>query len=297
MKCLMKCLVKCSGQSWSLALLIFFLAAPALWSQTKRLSIETDWLLGRLEYAKDSRFVQLGAPYTERKGSYLHRQAYSAFRKMHSAAAKQGMQLKILSAARNFRQQKAIWEAKWRGERRVKGLQLNKAFPDPLERARYILRYSSMPATSRHHWGSEIDLNALENSYFMQGKGRRLYLWLRKNAARFGFCQPYSARRAVACQKVGQQEQKSGSQKPEYRKPEYQESGSQKSKYRKSCYQRSGYEEERWHWSYLPIARPLTKAYLRRIGYKEIDGFSGAQTARPLRVIELYVAGIAKNCL
>ena len=56
-----------------------------------------------------------------------------------------------------------------------------------------ILEYSSAPGTSRHHWGTDMDINALQNDYFSnKGNGAFLYEWLQKNAAKFGFCQPYN---------------------------------------------------------------------------------------------------------
>ncbi|NJK84501.1 MAG: M15 family metallopeptidase [Saprospiraceae bacterium] len=45
--------------------------------------------------------------------------------------------------------------------------------PNPQERALKILKYSSMPGTSRHHWGTDIDLNSFSNSYFEQGEGKK----------------------------------------------------------------------------------------------------------------------------
>lgn len=241
--------------------------------KSPRLTIGADWLLGRLSYADDARFVQVAAPYTEREGLFLHRDACHAFQKMHAAAAKQGLRLKIISAARSFWQQKAIWEAKWSGSRKVEGIELHRTIIDPVKRARFILRYSAMPATSRHHWGTDIDLNALENRYFSSGKGERIYRWLQKNAAHFGFCQPYSALR-----------------------PQVKGKGKRTGSNGGAAGGRSGYQEERWHWSYLPIARPLARAYSRRISYKDINGFLGAETAFDLKVIEQYVAGIAETC-
>jgi LAS superfamily LD-carboxypeptidase LdcB len=74
----------------------------------------------------------------------------------------------------------------------VDGRRLDLEVKDPLERGRIILKYSSMPGTSRHHWGTEVDLNVLANSYYTAGEGKVLYQWLRDNAGRYGFCQPYT---------------------------------------------------------------------------------------------------------
>ena len=49
-----------------------------------------------------------------------------------------------------------------------------------------------MPSTSRHHWGTDIDLNSLNNSYFSSGKGLKEYDWLTTNANHYGFYQVYT---------------------------------------------------------------------------------------------------------
>ena len=115
-----------------------------------------------------------------------------------------------------------------------------------------------MPGTSRHHWGTDIDINNLKNDYFEKGNGLKEYEWLQKNAARFGFCQPYSPK---------------GEARP------------------------YGYNEEKWHWSYLPFAKKLTDQYGLRLKDNSISGFEGAQTATEIGVIEKYVLGINTECL
>lgn len=55
-----------------------------------------------------------------------------------------------------------------------------------------------MPGTSRHHWGTDIDLNDLTNEAFSKGgRHEKVYHWLVKNALKFGFGQPYTAGRAT----------------------------------------------------------------------------------------------------
>ena len=114
-----------------------------------------------------------------------------------------------------------------------------------------------MPSTSRHHWGTDIDLNNLNNSYFEKGKGLREYQWLTQNASKYGFCQVYSDKRTES---------------------------------------RSGYEMEKWHWSYLPIAKQYTKKYNELIGYDDIDGFKGSSLAKKIEAIKNYVEGISASC-
>ncbi|MEL6675839.1 MAG: M15 family metallopeptidase [Bacteroidota bacterium] len=221
--------------------------------------VPSSYLLGRFEPAQDSLFVQLRNEHTagSGRGAYLHKETYAAYIRMFEAAQKDGVSLIIKSATRNFWRQKAIWEGKWNGDRLVEGKNLAREVSDPVERARWILRYSSMPGTSRHHWGTDIDLNAFENSYFSSGKGLKEYEWLQKHAATYGFCQTYTAK---------------GPERPQ------------------------GYEEEKWHWSYLPVSVPYLKAYEAQITADSIRGFAGAESAAGLEVIKNYVGGINLAC-
>lgn len=184
--------------------------------------------------------------------------AYEAFKRMRSAASMDGIQLVIVSGARNFARQKGIWEAKWNGERLVEGKNLAKEVHDPVERARLILLYSSMPSTSRHHWGTDIDINDLNDSYFLSGKGKKEYEWLQAHAPEYGFCQVYSPK---------------GDVRP------------------------YGYEEEKWHWSYMPVASQLLKNYTSQVKAEDIKGFAGSEVGADLKVIERYVNGINPACL
>ncbi|MEO1715087.1 MAG: M15 family metallopeptidase, partial [Bacteroidota bacterium] len=128
------------------------------------------FITGNFNPATHPDFVRIEAKLTDKKEAYMHKEAYEAFLKMYAAAKKDGVDLLIRSATRNFNYQKGIWEAKWNGTRKVGGEDLSKTIPDPKARALKILEFSSMPGTSRHHWGTDIDFNSFENSYFAKGK-------------------------------------------------------------------------------------------------------------------------------
>lgn len=215
------------------------------------------YLLGKFDPALERNFVEIDSKYANRQGLFLRSEAYDAFVKMHTAALEYGVQLAIVSATRNFESQKYIWERKWNGKTLVEGKNLAKSVSDPVERAKIILRFSSMPGTSRHHWGTDIDLNALNNDYFSTGEGKKIYLWLRKNASDYGFCQIYTP---------------------------------------KDFARSSGYEEEKWHWSYLPLARPFLVQYTQQVIYDDLKGFIGWETAKELCVIKNYVLSINTEC-
>ncbi|MBN8215216.1 MAG: M15 family metallopeptidase [Spirochaetes bacterium] len=127
---------------------------------------------------------------------WLRRDALEAFSRMATEATRDGLTLVVVSGFRSFDDQKRIWENKFRQLFTV-------SHPDARERAQYILQYSSMPGTSRHHWGSDLDVNSVELAYWAKPEGQRLYGWLQRNGPRFGFYQAYSAGR-----KTGYREEK-----------------------------------------------------------------------------------------
>ncbi|MDY0200431.1 MAG: M15 family metallopeptidase [Bacteroidales bacterium] len=203
----------------------------------------TKLLLGKIQYGSDTNFVAV-KPEHSSKSIFLEVNTYQAFQQMYKAAKIDGVNLTIISGSRNFDYQKRIWERKWN----------SRANPSGIEKAKDILTYSSMPGTSRHHWGTDFDLNSLENSYFDSGKGLVEYNWLSQNAPKFGFCQVYTCK---------------------------QQKG------------RTGYEMEKWHWSYMPLASQYLKLYKELISYNDINGFAGSEFAPKLNVINDYVFGIA----
>ncbi|MBL7818485.1 MAG: M15 family metallopeptidase [Saprospiraceae bacterium] len=152
-------------------------------------SITIEYITGKFEPKFHANFVQIDRKYADKDSLLLRKETYEAFKKMYAAAEKEGIKLTILSATRNFAYQKGIWERKWAN--------LAPQIADPVARAKNILQFSAMPSTSRHHWGTDIDLDNLSNAYFEKGPGKRIYDWMKKNAAQYGFCQPYTAGRVA----------------------------------------------------------------------------------------------------
>lgn len=222
------------------------------------LQITKELLVGKFEPSTNTSFIQVPIPYANRKGLYLLKETYEAFLKMQEKAKSEGVTLTIISATRNFNYQKTIWEAKWQGKRLVNGLNLSNFKGSDREKAELILKYSSMPGTSRHHWGTDVDFNSVDGNYFDTKEGAKVYNWLLINAKDFGFCQPYIA------------------------------FGEKRS---------SGYQEEKWHWSYLPLASKFLTDYKEQIDYSDIQGFLGDDQAKALNVIHDYVLGINCDCL
>ena len=163
---------------------------------TLAIPYDLNYIMGRFDPSQHPDFILIDSMYADKKGMYLRKDTYKAFVEMYEHALRDGVKLQIRSATRNFYAQKNIWEAKWTGERLLEGGEnLALTTPDPKEKALKILRYSSMPGSSRHHWGTDIDLNNLENDWFNAGEGLDMYNWLKAHAAEHGFCQPYSAGR------------------------------------------------------------------------------------------------------
>ena len=222
-------------------------------------SITLDFLMGKFEPKKNDDFLKIEIKYANREGMLIQKETYESFKKMHAAAKQDGISFVIKSATRNFISQKGIWEAKWNGKRKTTGVKnIIKDFPNPKDRALKILEFSSMPSTSRHHWGTDIDLNNFTNKYFEKGKGKKEYDWLKKNAHKFGFYQPYT---------------KKGNERPH------------------------GYNEEKWHWSYLPLSKKYIDQMNLRMKDDLVKGFEGAKVAKEIGVVKKYILGINHECL
>lgn len=225
---------------------------------TNDTTVTIEFLTGKFNPAKDTNFIEVDEEYANRRNIYLLKETYQAFIKMYYAAQNEGVKLKIISGTRNFNYQKSIWEQKWNGSRLVEGKNLAATIKDTIERARIILKYSSMPGTSRHHWGTDIDLNSMENNYFDLPEGKKVYEWLCNYASKYGFCQPFIT--------MGDS-------------------------------RKTGYQEEKWHWSYMPLSKVFLNEYRKKVTYSSISEFSGSKAAKELDVITNYVMSINEDCV
>ena len=164
-----------------------------------------------------------GTPTLYGQGYDLIKEAADAYIKMKVAAAKDGFELKVVSSYRSFDKQLAIWNRKF---------EINlKEGMDPLENIKKITEYSTIPGTSRHHWGTEIDLISaqpkvdgdvlLANLFEGEGPYSALKSWMDANANSYGFFLAYP--------------------KDSLRK---------------------GFQYEPWHYSYKPKSKYFLKNYL-----------------------------------
>lgn len=108
---------------------------------------------------------------------------------MQNDAKKEGVEIEIVSGYRSYEKQKSIWNNKYNKnfERRIFGIKnINR-----------IIQYSTLPGTSRHHWGTDIDIIdkrfipkgdlLIEKNYTENGIYSELFSWMKKNSNKYGF--------------------------------------------------------------------------------------------------------------
>lgn len=158
------------------------------------------------------------------KNYLLRKESAIAFENMKTEALKDGINLQVVSSYRSFSHQKRIWQRKYKTYLK-EGL-------SPQESIQEIITYSTIPGTSRHHWGTDIDIidgnanhpkSVLETKHFYDnGPYVALKKWMDKNSERFGFYLVYSALET-----------------------------------------RKGFKHEPWHFSYKPTAKEILNQYLQ----------------------------------
>lgn len=142
-------------------------------------------------------------------GHRLQQEAALAFSALQEDARGAGFDLVIASSFRSYQRQLAIWNGKVSGARPVHddaGRPVVMAELSPVAQLHAILRYSAIPGTSRHHWGTDLDVYdaaAVKADYQLQlspmevapgGVFDRLHCWLDRRIAAGesrGFFRPY----------------------------------------------------------------------------------------------------------
>ena len=152
----------------------------------------------------DSSHVQLD--------TYLTPTTSKAFLKLQEAAQKAGFNLQIASGYRSFTRQCAIWNAKMQGERPVFDRDshlLDVTKLSEYEKIYAILHWSALPSTSRHHWGTDLDIydpDLLPEGHTLQlqpweyqtgGYFAPLTQWLSEHLSTYGFIRPYSDTKTI----------------------------------------------------------------------------------------------------
>ena len=163
--------------------------------------------LKQLTGQDESHLVQLPC------GHRLQEAAAQAFAALQLDARRAGFELAIASSYRSFTRQLAIWNGKASGTRLVhddRGQPVEMAALSASDQLHAILRYSAIPGTSRHHWGTDLDvynLAAVPADYAVQlspqevaagGVFDSLHCWLDERMAAGesrGFYRPYASDR------------------------------------------------------------------------------------------------------
>jgi len=140
----------------------------------------------------------------------LHRQMIMPWRRLQGEAREAGFDLQIASGFRSFERQRSIWQAKATGQRPLydaSGVVQNFELLAPEDLLSCLLRWSALPGTSRHHWGTDVDVYdaaALPSGYKLQltpqeyaagGPFAGLTAWLSERISKGacgGFFRPYA---------------------------------------------------------------------------------------------------------
>lgn len=143
-------------------------------------------------------------------GNRMQEQAATAFARLQGDAFDAGYQLAVSSSFRSFERQAAIWNGKACGARSVHddtGAPIDIDQLSGRQLLHAILRFSALPGTSRHHWGTDVDVYdvaAVDTGYAVQltpqevGPGGffdAFHCWLDERIAvdeSHGFFRPYA---------------------------------------------------------------------------------------------------------
>ena len=199
-----------------------------------------------------------GSPNLVGKNYALIPQADKAFRAMSAAALEQGINIKVVSSYRSFEKQKNIWNSKFL---RFK----NQGMPDKAA-IRKIIEYSTLPGTSRHHWGTDIDLIdaahpqegdvLVTEKFHDNGPYNSLREWMEIHSQNYGYIMPYNRDE-----------------------------------------NRSGFKYEPWHYSYAPISVAMLRQFLELdheelIFTGDLEGEESLDNQFLMSYIKTHVMGI-----
>lgn len=196
--------------------------------------------------------------------NFLQTETQHAFDKMRSAALNDGIDLLVVSGYRSFNRQRQIWNRKYQ-KYQAQGLLPDQIFDK-------IVEYSTVPGTSRHHWGTDIDIIDQSASYSgdvlvpdkFHGNGPfcKMKEWMEKNARTFGFELVYTLND-----------------------------------------RRTGFKYEPWHYSYVPLSRkriqnyPTAPQLLQFLRANDIIGMDQISDERLLRYYKEHILGIHPELL
>ncbi len=168
-------MIKNNFKHYIVNLILFFFITAIIFSQN--------------EVTKGDLFLTGKNDLKETLKSGLLPEAYLRFKQMQNDAKKEGVEIQIISSYRSYQKQKDIWNNKY-----------NKNFENEIfgvKNINRIIQYSTLPGTSRHHWGTDIDIIdkrfvpkgdlLIEKNYSENGIYSQLFSWMKKNSKKYGF--------------------------------------------------------------------------------------------------------------
>lgn len=130
-------------------------------------------------YAPDD-LVVIGLPYATRSVA-VSNLIVSDLKKMITAASKDGVDLKVVSAYRSYSEQVTIFNSYVENELRSANISREEAI-------RRANQYSAMPGHSEHQLGTTVDILSNETNYsFTITDNLRYVKWLEENSEKYNF--------------------------------------------------------------------------------------------------------------
>lgn len=199
------------------------------------------------------------------EGFNLRKKAADAFNAMRETTRKDGIEMYSVSSYRGYERQKGIWDRKYKD-----GLKQKKSASQIVLD---IISYSTIPGTSRHHWGTDLDIvdihpsitqppDPLHEKHFAPGGVYHpLYQWMKKHANTFGFYEVYT-----------------------------------------NSPGRTGFSYEPWHWSFAEISKPMLKQYCEmdwqaHVAAKDLIGREALTPDFLQRYYKEWILGINPNLI
>ena len=194
----------------------------------------------------------------------LRRTAGEAFANMRKHALKDGIDLKIVSGFRDFTRQELIWERKYRRYTEAQGMK-------PIDAIDKIIEYSTIPGTSRHHWGTDVDIVdgyrkangdlLVPGKFGADGPFYEMKKWMDQHAGQYGYYLVYT-----------------------------------------DDPKRKGFKYEPWHYSYAPVSIPMLTAFRGKniLGIMKHEEFLGSEhftTGFVTSYIQDHILGINRVLL
>ena len=160
------------------------------------------------------------------KGINLRKEAHDAFLEMKKAAYSAGIDIKIVSSYRDYYRQESIWERKYMRYTEDQNI-------TPLNAIDKIIEYSTIPGTSRHHWGTDIDIIdgyrkttgdvLVPEKFGKDGPFEDFKKWMDEHSEEYGFYLVYTNDK-----------------------------------------KRRGFKYEPWHYSYAPLSKPMLEQFRKK---------------------------------